>query len=80
MIATIIIVTLAFGYLLFETHGLTIRLQTGKDKQYTDNWTPYYKELLAQVSMSPREIFEQEHAEQNVHSLKYDYRKDQTTH
>jgi hypothetical protein len=31
MITAIIIISLAYGYLLYETKGLSIRLQTGKD-------------------------------------------------
>lgn len=47
MLATIIIISLAFTWLGFESDWFTVRLPVGKNKSLKDNWTPYYKELLA---------------------------------
>jgi hypothetical protein len=46
MLTTILIISLAFVWLLLETRCLTIRL-TGDVTHFVDTWTPYYKELLA---------------------------------
>ncbi len=70
MIATIIILAIAFGYLGYETKGFTIRLLVGKDKPAVDNWTPYYKELLVRDNrprnsartMTEWDIYNKEHA------------------
>lgn len=47
MIVCMIIVILAFVWLGLETRWFTVQLLTGKfNPVITDNWTPYYKELL----------------------------------
>ena len=50
MILTIILVSLAFTWLLYETKCLTIRLPYGKSNNViVDDYTAYYTELLERV-------------------------------
>ncbi len=72
MITAIIVITLAFIWLTFETKCFTIRL-TGKTLlNEVDTWTPYYKELLARDNkprstartMAEWDIYNKQHAEE----------------
>jgi len=50
MILTIILVSLAFTWLLYETKCLTIRLPYGKSNNViVDDYTAYYAGLLDQI-------------------------------
>lgn len=77
MILTIIIISLSMAWLGYETKWFTIRLLIGKVKSnQKDDWTPYYKELLARDNrpyntprtMAEWEIYNKQHPEEIEHA------------